>query len=166
LTHPTPDGSGFDDVEPIVDLAPGAGEDALAQLFATLVQRNLEDAARRRDFVRLRASIGVVADDAGTAITLRFDFGKLTIHEGLVGVPTITIRGATADIERLSELPHELGLRVLTDRESLGAARAVLSALRARRLKIYGLYSHPRLVLRLLRVLSRRSGFDGGAAGR
>jgi hypothetical protein len=141
-------------VEPIVDLAPGAGEDGLAQLFATLVRENLVDEARRRDFSRLRASIGVVADDAGTALTLRFDFGKLTIHEGLVGVPTITIRGQTADIERLSEV--SVGFGALTDRSSLEAARHVLGALRKRSLKIYGLYSHPRLVLRLLRVLSRR----------
>lgn len=143
-------------MEPIVDLAPGAGEDGLAQLFATLVRENLVDEARRRDFSRLRASIGVVADDAGTALTLRFDFGKLTIHEGLVGVPTITIRGQTADIERLSELPHAIGLRALSDPSSRAAARHVLSALRSRNLKIYGLYSHPRLVIRLLRVLSRR----------
>ncbi len=143
-------------MEPIVDLAPGAGEDSLAVLFATLVRENLGDEARRRDFARLRASIGVVADDAGTALTLRFDFGKLTIHEGLVGVPTITIRGQAADIEKLAELPNQIDLATLTDRDSFRALWKVSAALRARRLKIYGLVSHPRLVLRLLRVLSRR----------
>jgi len=79
----------------------------------------------------------------------------LTIHEGLVGVPTVTIRGQTQDIEALTELTVAgVGWTRLK-----GAGRAglsVASALRGRRLKVYGLVAHPRLVLRLLRVLARR----------
>ncbi len=59
----------------------------------------------------MRGAVGVVADDAGTALTLRFDFGRVTVHEGLVGVPTITIRGGRDDIAALADIPFgALGL--------------------------------------------------------
>ena len=142
-------------VEPVVDLAPGADHDPLALRFAELVRKAIERESERRDFERLRGSVGIVADDAGTALTLRFDFGRLTIHEGLVGVPTVTIRGRTSDIEGLSSLPLS---RERIRNASLNQARKeitqVVSAMREKKLKIYGLLSHPRLVLRLLRVLS------------
>jgi hypothetical protein len=76
-------------VKPVVDLAPGAEHDPLAQMFAELVRENVRDDRSRRNFDRLRASVGVVADDSGSALTLRFDFGRLTVHEGLVGIPTV-----------------------------------------------------------------------------
>jgi hypothetical protein len=144
-------------VEPVVDLAPGAENDPLALMFVDLVRQSIRDERIRRDFERLRASVGVVADDSGSALTLRFDFGRLTVHEGLVGIPTITIRGATSDIEALADLPIAgRGVSALLARDSRQAVRTVLDALRTRRLKIYGLLAHARLVLRLLSVLSRR----------
>jgi hypothetical protein len=144
-------------VEPVVDLAPGAEQDPLAQMFAGLVRDSVRDERTRREFDRLRASVGVVADDSGSALTLRFDFGRLTVHEGLVGIPTVTIRGMTSDIEALADLPFRgHSVRALTDREGRAALKTVIGALRKRRLKIYGLVLHARLVLRLLSVLSRR----------
>lgn len=159
-------------VEPVVDLAPGAESDPLARLFADLVREGVRDARARRDFERLRGAIGVVADDTDSALTLRFDFGRLTVHEGLVGVPTVTIRGSTEDIRALADLPAS-DWRVVPALASRGGRQALLTvarALRGRRLKIYGLVLHARLVLRLLRVLShgRRelgTGFDGRARG-
>jgi hypothetical protein len=142
-------------VEPVVDLAPGAEQDPLAQMFAELVRESVRDERSRRQFDRLRASVGVVADDSGSALTLRFDFGRLTVHEGLVGIPTVTIRGMTSDIEALADLPLRGSLPALVDRGGRQALFAVFGALRTRRLKIYGLVPHARLVLRLLRVLCR-----------
>jgi hypothetical protein len=141
-------------VEPLVDLAPGADHDPFARRIAEWVTGGLEREDRRRDFDKLRGSVGVVVDDAGTALTLRFDFGRLTIHEGLIGVPTVTIRGSEKDISGLAELGFGRGVAgVLRQRH---AAKDVVLALRARRLKIYGLSSHPRFVMRLLAVLSRQ----------
>lgn len=143
----------------MVDLAPGADQDPLALKLADLVQRGVERPEQRREFERLRGSVGVVVDDAGTALTLRFDYGRLTVHEGLVGVPTVTLRGSAEDIEALADLPFSSPLGVLVPNlasaQGRRRARDVLGALGGRRVKIYGLISHPRLVLRLLRVLSR-----------
>lgn len=141
-------------MEPVVDLAPGADHDPLARQLAERVRSALERDAARRVFLQMRGAIGIVADDVDTALTLRFDFGRLTIHEGLVGVPTVTIRGATSDLEALSSLSIAgTGVGALGD--TTRAAARVAGSLRAQRLKIYGLISHPRLVLRFLRVLAR-----------
>jgi hypothetical protein len=147
----------------VVDLAPGAEHDPLAKRFAEIVRRNLGNAWQEREFLRLRGSAAVFADDAGTALTLRFDFGRLTVHEGVVGIPDVTIRGPMHEIEALTRLPFP-GLRrvpsVLSDRDSRAAIGDVVRALKGRSLKIYGLLFHARFVVRLLRVLSSAAGTD------
>ena len=150
-------------MEPVVDLAPGAEHDPLAMRFAEIVRNNLGNAWQEREFLRLRGSVAVFADDAGTALTLRFDFGRLTIHEGVVGIPDVTIRGGIHDIEALTRLPvHGLTRipSVLGDRAGRAAIGSVARALRGRSLKIYGLVFHARFVMRLLRVLSRSGGAE------
>jgi hypothetical protein len=138
-------------VDPVVDLAPGAEHEPLARTLADAVEAAVRVPARRRDFERLRGTVGIVLDDSASALTLRFDFGRLTIHEGLVGVPTVTVRGGRDDIVALTQLP-------LLRRGSTPGSRAELRRLAAawagRRLKIYGLVSHPRFVLRFLATLS------------
>ncbi len=135
----------------MVDLAPGADHDPLARTLAERIRASVARPALCRDFERMRGAVGIVANDADTALTLRFDFGRLTIHEGLIGVPTVTIRGVTAALEALAALPFspDRGLS-----SSGRAAAQVARALRSGELKIYGLVSHPRLVTRLLRLLS------------
>lgn len=131
-----------------MDLAPGAEHEPFAQVLATAVVASVRRAKRRQDFEGLRGTVGLVMDDTASALTLRFDFGRLTIHEGLVGIPTVTLRGSRDDIESLTRL----GLA--TRGSGPAAVRRLLAALAGRRLKIYGLVSHPRFVLRLLRALS------------
>jgi len=145
-------------VDPVVDLAPGADHDPLARQIAERIRASITREGSKRDFDRMRGAVGIVADDADTALTLRFDFGRLTIHEGLIGVPTVTIRGITLGLDALSELPALPARGVVASGRSLAQ---VLGALRSGKLKIYGLTSHPRLVYRLLRLLSS----DAGKAG-
>ena len=144
-------------MEPVIDLSPGAEHDPLARSFAEIVRANVARDWQKSEFTRLRGSAAIVADDAGTALTLRFDFGRLTIHEGLVGTPDITIRGTTNELEALTRLRFGTPLKLPVGSENGGPAEliSVLRALRTRRLKIYGLTFHPRFVVRLLRVLSR-----------
>lgn len=146
-------------VEPVVDLGPGAEKNPLARVLAELVRTNVRRAAQRRELERLRGSIAVVADDAGSALTLRFDFGRLTVHEGIVGIPDVTLRGRSTDIEALADLPFKTRLRLPLpapgDADGRRAVSVLWSALRGRRIKIYGLLSHPRLIYGLLRVLAR-----------
>jgi hypothetical protein len=152
-------------LQPVVDLAPGTEKNPLAQMFAELVRSNVGSAWQRREFERLRGSAAIVADDAGTALTLRFDFGRLTVHEGLVGVPDITILGSISEIEALTNLPFITRFGVPLPRLGDASGRAALShvvkALRERDLKIYGLVFHARFVVRMLRVLSREARKSG-----
>ncbi len=150
LTCTPPEGYA-DGVEPVVDLAPGADHVPLALEIAERVRCAVKKEALRRDFDRMRGAVGIVADHTDTALTLRFDFGRLTIHEGLIGVPTVTIRGITRGLEGLSGLPPMPVRGVIASGRSLAR---VFSAVRGGKLKIYGLAAHPRLVVRLLRLLS------------
>lgn len=89
-------------------------------------------------FARMRGTVAFVAQDVGTSITLRFDFGRLTLHDGIVGVPDVTFLGAEADIEELGNA------RVLP----------VVPVPLPGRLRVYGLALHPRLVSRVVRLLA------------
>jgi hypothetical protein len=91
--HRAPDYRG----EALIDVAPGAESLPLAASLAELVRRNIgRDAAKRAEFDRLRGAVAVVADDHQTSLTLRFDFGRLVVHTGVVGVPDITLLGPIA----------------------------------------------------------------------
>ena len=147
-------------MEPIVDLAPGADDNALAIRFAeTLRERLRADPRRGQDFRALRASVFVVAQDTGEALTLRFDHGRLTVHDGALGMPTVTFCGDQAALMLLFELPLVPWLR-LPGRlpfQSAGsdAWHQVRKLLRSGELKIYGMVAHPRTVTRLVRLFSR-----------
>jgi hypothetical protein len=143
----------------LIDIAPDAETSPLATLLADVVRRNVSlDTGKRTEFEGLRGSVAVIADDHGTALTLRFDFGRMVVHAGVVGVPDITILGPLAALEELGEWPTRglLGLawgELRRRRRSDGAA-VVEAGQRA--LKIYGLWTHPLLVRRLLHVMSSK----------
>jgi hypothetical protein len=145
----------------LIDVAPGAESLPLAVSLAELVRRNIgRDAAKRAEFDRLRGAVAVVADDHLTSLTLRFDFGHLVVHTGVVGVPDITLLGPIAVLEALGALKARGLLPLRGLRSVVGLARGELREGGAGRgwdeLKIYGLWTHPVLVRRLLRVLSER----------
>lgn len=144
---------------PLIDLAPGAEDNALAVRFAELVRDNLRLKPHKiSDFRALRAGVHVVAQDTGDSFTLRFDHGRLTIHDGALGIPTVTFCADGAALLMLSELPMmpwlRLPVRLPFRREGKQAFHVLFGQLRRRELKIYGLLAHPRTVTRLLRLLS------------
>jgi hypothetical protein len=146
-------------LEPTVDLAPGSERLALAKELAAVVRQNVADHPEKRAvFCRLRGAVAVVADDMGVALTLRFEYGRLVVHAGVVGIPDVTFLGSATLIRDLAALPA-LTVRGLA--RSRSEARHTLGAtfrsLRGGDLKVYGFALHPRLVLRTLRVLSRNA---------
>jgi hypothetical protein len=138
----------------LIDIAPGAENLPLAESLAELVRRNIgRDAAKRADFDRLRGAVAVVADDAGTSLTLRFDFGRLVVHTGVVGVPDITFLGPIAVLEGIGTLGARGLLGLAWGKLREGGAKAPLQW---GNLTIYGFWTHPIMMRRLLRVLSER----------
>jgi hypothetical protein len=100
-----------------------------------------------------------VADDACVALTMCFECGgKLTIHDGIVGVPDVTIRGPGEVIMALSNMPlaTRLGLPIPDprDQQALGVVRDVVRALRRGELHFHGMLFHPGLLMKLSHIMS------------
>lgn len=143
-------------MQPIVDLAPGAEESPLAAPLAELLRKNLAASPRKtKSFNALRCAVLFVAEDLGESVTLRFDHGKVTLHEGNVGVPTVTLAGSAESLLDLRNVPLS---KTLSFPRLFASGRPSLTALASRLargdLRVYGLVAHPRLFTRLLRVLS------------
>lgn len=142
-----------------VDLAPGTEENDLATMFADIVRENLRASPRaQKSFGAMRATVHFVAVDTTQSVTMRFDHGRVTIHEGTIGIPAITFCGDREALVGLSRVPLSrwLGLplpSVLRPR-SFAALRALYAKLASRELTIYGFFSHARLATRVLRILS------------
>jgi len=144
---------------PAIELAPGAEENGLAMMLADLVRQNLDAKPHKKgDFDALLGSVSIVADDAEVALTLRFEGGRLRIHDGIVGIPDVTIRGSADTILALSNMPltTPLGLPIPSprDREAVKTVRSVVEAMRGGKFHIYGLAFHLPMLMRLTRVMS------------
>lgn len=148
-------------MEPSIALAVGAEDNAIATWAASLIEDNLRRYPKsRKDFFAMRAAVAMVAPDRRLSATLRFDLGQLTVHDGMIGVPDVTLCAdydvlvgvVGLPLSRLLRLPLP-GPSILTSR---GAAwRETARELLSGELKIYGLLAHPILVTRLLRMLCR-----------
>jgi len=147
-------------MSPDVQLAPGAEENGLAMMLADLVRQNLEAKPHKKDdFEALRGNVSIVADDADVALTMRFERGgKITIHDGIVGIPDVTIRGPSDAVLALSNMPlaTRLGLTIPDprDREAVKTVKLVMGAMREGKLHVYGAAFHLALVMRLTKVMS------------
>jgi len=145
-----------------VTLAPGAEENGLAIMLGDLVRQNLEAKPKKMvDFDALEGRVSIVADDADVALTLVFErraAGSLTIHDGIVGIPDVTIRGGSDTIMALSNMPllTRLGLPLPDprDKEGVAVARSIVSAMLDGTFHIYGMLFHLPMMMRLTRVMS------------
>lgn len=145
---------------PVVELAPGAHDNGLASMLAELVVANLLDnPAKAHDFTRLGGRVAIIAEDAGVSLTLHFQHGKLVVHDGIAGLPDVTIVAPSDEVMKLSLVElREVRLgrdRTLALPDPRGEnARAIQKAVLERRVRIHGLLSNLPLLLRLTRVMS------------
>jgi hypothetical protein len=142
-----------------IELAPGAEDNGLANMLAELVRQNLEDKPHKvADFDALEGNVAIVADDADVCLTLRFARGRLQIHDGIVGIPDVAIRGTSDTILALSNMPltRPFGLPIPDPRkkDEVAVSRSVMAAMRTGQFKMHGALLHPGLVVRLTRVMS------------
>lgn len=140
-------------MQPSVTLGPDTSDAGLAGMLAGLVRQNLDDHPEKRDVLsRMIGRVAIVASDAEAAVTLLFEAGRLTVHDGVVGIPDLTIRAPTEDITRMSllELRGRFGLP-----DPRGeTVRAVARASAQGRIEVHGLLGNLPLMLRLARVMS------------
>jgi hypothetical protein len=157
-------GAGHTNGRLAIELAPGAEGNAFATMLADLVRQNLESKPhKRKDFDALDGTVALVADDADVALTLEFkaaprrgDGGRLTLHDGIKGIPDVAVRGSADSIMALSNVPltRPLGLPVPTDRMALEVLRGMVRASWTGELRIYGMFGNMGLLSRLTRVMS------------
>jgi hypothetical protein len=148
-------------VESDVTLALGAEDNDLAVWVSECLRRNLaKNPLCRRDFDAMRAAVAMVAPDRQQQCTLRFDHGHLAIHDGMLGVPDLTFCGDFSVLTGLESFPltrwGRLPFPALARRRAALWRQSVMELVTGE-LKIYGLVQHPRLVTRLLRLLSQGS---------
>jgi hypothetical protein len=146
-------------MDTVVDLAPGAEDNPLAVELADRIRGNVaRSPAKQADFRALRASVLMVAEDRAESVTLRFDHGRLTVHDGNVGIPSVTFCGATDALRRLEDFPLTGWLRLPVlgpfAREGRETWRLLVHLFVHGDLKVYGMVAHPRTIVLLLRVLS------------
>jgi hypothetical protein len=136
-----------------VDIDASAEQNGLAQMVAGLILQNLlEHPGKREDFARLRGRIAIVAEDADVAMTLAFEGNMVTVSDGIVGVPEVTVRARSEDIVQLSllELIPRFGLP-----NPLGpATKEIFLRSQAGHVRVYGALLHIPMLLRLSRLLS------------
>jgi hypothetical protein len=138
---------------PRIELANGASENGFALMLSELIRQNLDDRPeKRRDFHRLRGRIAIVVEDARVAVTLEFDASGLVVHDGIAGLPDLTIR---TDSEMVTEMSLVEILPVLgvpdPRREH---AKSVMRASQNGRVRMYGALVNLPTVLRLTRLMS------------
>lgn len=140
-------------------LAPGADNNGFAVMLSDLVRQNLEAKPHKKaDFDRLDGVVAIVAEDAEVAVTLHFTLGKLMVHDGIVGIPDVTLRGSSDIIMALSNMPlfSRFGLPI-APRGDLPAKQVVSTVMRAMRtgaFKIHGGLFNAPMLMRLTRVMS------------
>ena len=120
-------------------------------MLGALIEANVSARpAKRADFDRLRALVGIDAVDADTAVTLDFDGGHLTVSNGLQPGRKLTIAADSDTVMQLSNLKiGPLGMPVYVDE----TGRSVVGKLLSRRLRIAGLHRIG-LLNRVTRVFS------------
>ncbi|MGF1466871.1 MAG: hypothetical protein ACFCGT_12130 [Sandaracinaceae bacterium] len=135
-----------------IELAPGAEDNGLALMLATLISQNVADHPERaRDLEGLRGRVVIVAADAGVALTLEGGRRRLRVHDGVVGLPDLTIRADADVITDLSRM--EAGPLGLPDPRG-EVTRSIARAVREGRLRIHGLPLALPLLARLGHLLA------------
>jgi hypothetical protein len=136
-----------------IELSNDTEHNGLANMVAGLILQNLtEHPKKRADFARLRGRIAIVAEDAGVAMTLEFTGNMLTVHDGIVGIPDVTLRASGDDIVQMSLLEFT-ALLSLPDLRG-AATRQIIRKSWDGRVRVYGALLHVPLLLRLSRLLS------------
>lgn len=137
----------------VIELAPSASENGLAMMLADLLRQNLDDHPHKlRDFEKLNGRVAIVAEDAKVALTLDFQRGKLVLHDGILGVPHITVRANSDDVMNMSLM--ELTKRFALPDPRGAINRVVFEAMKHGRIQSYGAFLHIPFMLRLTRVMS------------
>jgi hypothetical protein len=132
---------GYSDEEP----------NGLAAMIGGLIEANLETHPERASLLR-PALVGILASDAEVACTLRIGSGRVEVRNGLAGRPEVLVRADTETLTELTTAPLRMGFPDAMTAEGRAVSRKLITG----DLKVKGLFTHPRVLARLNRLLSVR----------
>lgn len=136
----------------IIRLADDAEDNGLAHMLVGLVRQNLEDHPRKwAAFNRLVGRVAIVATDIDVSLTMCFDGGALVVHDGIHGIPDVTVQTEAEHITELSLV--EIGRFGLPDPRG-PHTRGVLRASLDGRIHVHGLLGNVPTMLRLTELMS------------
>jgi hypothetical protein len=122
----------------------------LGAMLGGLIQANLEQNPEREALLK-PAVIGIIADDAGVAITLRITPSEVAVANGLSGGrKDLLIRTNGEDLIGLSAVPLRFGLPDTFTKEG----REVTGKLIRGKLSVKGMFRHLGVLTRLNRLIS------------
>ena len=134
-----------------IELSTQLEDGGMAVMIADIIKGNLEEKPRReKDFNALKGNIYMCAQDAEVDMTLVFNKGNLSVHDGKVGKPKISIITDSSTMLDLANISIRFGLPYYLDSTGIG----VISKLVTRKLKIKGLISHPVKLTRFTKLMS------------
>jgi hypothetical protein len=134
-----------------INFAPDVEDAGLAVMMVDILKGNLKNKPEReRDFNALNGNIYMKAEDADADMTMVFNKGKLTIHNGKVGNPIISIVTDSNTFIDLDNISIKFGLPFYFDKTGL----TVIWKLMTRQLKIKGLVAHPIALTHLTKLMS------------
>lgn len=129
-----------------------AEPNGLARMLAGLIESNLARRPERAALLR-PAIVEVDAADAGVAVTVRLDRGRVRVSNGSATPhPDVRVRASGHDLLALSAAPLRLGFPDPLRREG----RAVLRRIASGQVRVSGMLRHPVVLSRFSRLLSAR----------
>jgi hypothetical protein len=138
-------------VTPEIVLA-DAEPNGLARMLAGLLEGNLARRPERAALLR-PAVVEIGATDAGVAVTVRLDGGRVRVSNGTGGPrPDVRVRASGHDLLALSAAPLRFGFPDPFRREG----RAVLGRIASGEVRVSGMVRHPIVLSRFSRLLSAR----------
>lgn len=136
-----------------IELAPDAEDNGLATMLSELLRQNLADhPEKQRDFDRLVGRVAIVAEDVGVSLTMRFTGGHVVVHDGIVGLPDVTVRADGDAIMQMSLVELDPRFR-LPDPRGEGT-RGLFKMQSEGRVHTYGTLMNVPLLVRLTRLMS------------
>ena len=122
-------------------------------MLATLLRQNIDERPEKKAaFTRMRGRVAIVLEDIGSAVTLSFTSGRLMIHDGITGIPDVTVRAPWEWVTKMSlvELEPRFGLPDMRQ----PVAKEVAEAQKNGTIRVHGWFASMPLMLRLTQVMS------------
>jgi hypothetical protein len=129
---------------------PDPEPNGLATMLGGLIEANLTAHPERAALLQKRATFAIVAPDVDVAVSIRLYRGTVTVRNGVIGRPDVTIRADSNDLIGMSSVPLRWGLPDIRTKEGREINRKLMKG----QLKVKGMLAHPGKLAQLNKLMS------------